>query len=129
MKRLFRAGATVIVLFGLAHLIGHLQGQKGANMTEAEKKVVEVMQGTSFDLAGSERTMWDLFQGFSLMFSVQSITLGIVGWMATPDRRLCAAFAAASIAFALVSITYFFIVPTSFVVVAALLFAAALTRG
>ena len=119
----------MLILFGLAHMIGHLQGQKGANMTDAEKKVVEVMQGNSFDLAGTKRTMWDLFQGFSLMFAVQSLALGIVGWIATPDRGLCAAFAAASIAFALVSIAYFFVVPTSFVVVSALLFAVALLRS
>ena len=73
--------------------------------------------------------MLQLIDGFSLMMSAQAAALGIVGWLVTPNRTLSLTYCAACLTFTTISVLYFFVIPTSFVVMASLLFAAALFRN
>jgi hypothetical protein len=85
MKRLFRAGSTVLLLFATAHLVGQLQGHPPP-ANESERTLYHLLETYVFDLAGTKRTMSQLIDGFSLMFSAQSAALGLIGWLVAPDR-------------------------------------------
>lgn len=127
MRILFRAGATVLLLFALAHLAGHFQETPPAN--ETERRLLELMKSYSFTLPGAQRTMWDLFSGFSLMMSAQSAALGVLGLLLRPERRFAVAFALASAAATAISLAYFFAIPTAFLALATVLFVLAVWRG
>jgi len=127
MRILFRSGATVFLVFALAHLAGHFQESPPANDTE--RTLLELMRRYSFPLPGATRTMWDLFSGFSLMMSAQSAALGLLAWLVEPSRRMALVFATAAAVFTAISVAYFFAIPTACLVLAALLFALAAWRA
>ncbi len=91
------------------------------------------MQSTHFDLVGSQRTYWELFVGFGLLFSVFLVFTAVLAWqlsglphqtlalMRGTARGLVACFAAVT----LVCLRYAFIVPTVFSILILLCFTAA----
>lgn len=127
MRVLFRAGASIFLFFALAHLAGHFQESPPANDTE--RKLLELMKGYAFSFPGAQRTMWDLFSGFSLMLSAQSATLGVIGWLVPPQRRMAIVFTVAAAVCTALSLAYFFAIPTACLALATLLFALAVWRG
>ncbi len=52
----FRAGAVVLLLFGLAHLMGHLSSQDAPPRNEQERQLKELMYGHKSDLMGTMRS-------------------------------------------------------------------------
>jgi hypothetical protein len=127
-RRLFKAGAVWLVLLGLVHSLSLIQKQAPANDTE--KQLLNLMMNYRFDLAGSMRSMWDLFRGFSISFLLASIGFGILDLALAGERtgllkRAALVNALWLVAMIGVSLRYFFVFPTSFLAVGLVLFAAA----
>lgn len=72
----FRIGASLQIVTAGLHLIGHFSARDPANETEAQ--LLELMMSYRLDVGGVERTMMDLFQGFSLTFAVLLVYVGLL---------------------------------------------------
>lgn len=118
----FRLGCVLLVLTGLAHLLGHQQLMRFDPADENGKRMMELLKTYTDPEGGPGRTFWEFFAGFSLHFSVSVIGLGVVGGMLSLSRvttGIAGMLAAVCIAMALNSHAYFFIVPTACLAVAA----------
>ncbi len=79
MKRaisFFRIGASLQIVTAGLHMIGHFSAREPANETEAQ--LLELMMNYRLDVGGVERTMMDLFQGFSLSFAALLVYVGLL---------------------------------------------------
>ena len=74
-RRLFIAGAVMLVLISAVHSISLFQ--KPMIRNESEKRLVELMTNYRFTIMGSVHTMNDFFRGFSISFG-----LAILGFAA-----------------------------------------------
>jgi hypothetical protein len=124
-KRLFTAGAIVLILLGLVHSLSLIESQVPAN--ETEKQLFSLMSDYKFDLMGSMRSMDNLFRGFSISFMLAAIVMGVLdlflrGEQAGLLKRVALINLIWLAAMSAVSLRYFFAAPTSFLVVALLLF-------
>ena len=124
-KRLFTAGALVLILLGLVHSLSLIESQVPAN--ETEKQLFSLMSDYKFDLMGSMRSMDNLFRGFSISFMLAAIVMGVLDLFLRGERAgLLKRVALINLiwlaAMSGVSLRYFFAAPTSFLVVPLLLF-------
>jgi hypothetical protein len=127
-RRLFKTGAWVLVLLGLVHSLSLIQKLVPANDTE--RQLLDLMANYKFSLMGSLRSMSDLLQGFSASFALAALCLGALSLVLGRERAgllkrvavINTIWLAAMIA---VSLHYFFVAPTSFLVAALLIFALA----
>ena len=124
-KRLFTAGAIVLILLGLVHSLSLIESLVPAN--ETEKQLLGLMSDYKFDLMGSMRSMDNLFRGFSISFMLAAIVMGVLdlflrGEQAGLLKRVALINLIWLAAMSAVSLRYFFAAPTSFLVVALLLF-------
>lgn len=126
-----RIGAALLLLTAVAHLAGHLAGPpEPAN--EQERTLSELMRNYRTTIAGVERSTMQLFDGFSLSFSVFLVFAGlaaIVGARSRDDRavRASAVLAAGMCGVQLVLAVVYFIPPPAICFAAAFLcFAAAI---
>jgi hypothetical protein len=124
-KRLFTAGALVLILLGLVHSLSLIESQVPAN--ETEKQLFSLMSDYKFDLMGSMRSMDNLFRGFSISFMLAAIVMGVLDLFLRGERAgLLKRVALINLiwlaAMSAVSLRYFFAAPTSFLVVPLLLF-------
>jgi len=124
-KRLFTAGAIVLILLGLVHSLSLIESQVPAN--ETEKQLFSLMSDYKFDLMGSMRSMDNLFRGFSISFMLAAIVMGVLdlflrGEQAGLLKRVALINLIWLAAMSAVSLRYFFAAPTSFLVVPLLLF-------
>lgn len=124
-KRLFTAGAIVLILLGLVHSLSLIESLVPAN--ETEKQLLGLMSDYKFDLMGSMRSMDNLFRGFSISFMLAAIVMGVLdlflrGEHAGLLKRVALINLIWLAAMSAVSLRYFFAAPTSFLVVALLLF-------
>ena len=125
--RAFSAGLVVLALFGAAHLAGHLSGPAEPRGVD-EAALLRLMTTLRVEPIG--RTTMEIFNGFSLSLSLASWALAAVGFILLPLRRTqsealrraARVYAAACLSFAAVSITHWFLAPTSMLVAASLLF-------
>ncbi len=126
---LFIAGCAVLLVMAIAHTAGSLQ--EPAPRDETERQLLELMTGYRMDLVGTQRSMMELFKGFSHSFSVASFGMALTGFMlaigsvrdARVLRRVSIAYVV-TLGFGLViSLTHWFIIPTSFIGAAMVLFA------
>lgn len=117
-----------------AHMAGHLSGpQPPANDTE--RALLKLFSGYRFDLMGSQRSLEDLMNGFSLVFSLFLATLGALTLLAL--RRLEAAGLRAFTWIAVlasglllaIGLRYFFLAPNAFAAIAFGAYVAALLAG
>lgn len=127
-RRLFVAGAALVILHGMVHAVSLVRSLQLANATE--QQLSELMTNYRFNLLGSLRSMDELLRGFSTCFTLSSLALG--GLDLTLARERAALLKKAAMvnliwlaAMTAVSLRYFFIAPTSFFVVSLLLFATA----
>ena len=130
-KRLFTAGAIVLILLGLVHSLSLIESLVPAN--ETEQKLLGLMSDYKFDLMGSMRSMDNLFRGFSISFMLAAIVMGVLdlflrGEPAGLLKRVALIHLIWLAAMSAVSLRYFFAAPTSFLVVALLLFVLAWIR-
>ena len=127
-RRLFKAGAVLLVLLGLVHSLSLIRDLVPANDTE--RQLLTLMNTYRFNLMGSMRSMTDLFRGFSIAFTVASIGLGVLDLTLAGERSaLLRRVALVNIVWLAVlvgiALRYFFAAPLAFQVVALLIFAAA----
>lgn len=127
--RLFIAGCVVLALMGIAHLAGSLQQPPPRD--ETERQLLDLMTSYRMDLVGTQRSMMEILKGFSHSFEVAALGMALTGLMvvigsvrdARVMRRVSIAYVV-TLGFGLViSLTHWFIIPTSFIGAAMVLFA------
>ena len=126
----FHAAGTVLVLTFLAHTAAHLAGQTPPS-TDQERQLLDLMK--SYTLPDIGRTTMELFSGFGLHFSLSLLCFAALGWVLLPwakrdsclFRALSGILALTMLAFTTNSVIHFFLIPTAFQGLAALLFIAA----
>ena len=130
-RRFFKSGGVFLILLGLVHSISFFEKLVPANDTE--RQLLDLMSTYKFHLMGSLRSMGDLFQGFSVAFMLAALGMGALTVAVSNERTSLLKRVALVIAIWLalmtgVSLHYFFPAPTSFLVVALLLFVLAWLR-
>lgn len=124
-RRLFTAGAVVLIILGLVHSLSLFEKPVPANDTE--RQLLDLMSNYKFNLMGSIRSMDDFLRGFSVAFLVAAIAMGALDLALSRERagllkRVALINAVWLAVMTAVSLRYFFAVPTSFLVVALLIF-------
>lgn len=130
-RRLFIAGAVVVLLLGAVHVLSLVTKQVPANDTE--KQLFALMTSYRFDLMGSMRSMDNLFRGFSTMFVLCMLGIGSISLIVSGERPALVKKVALVntlwlAAMNAVSLRYFFSAPTAFLAMAFLFFLAAWLR-
>lgn len=138
-RRLLQYSAWVLILMGLAHLAGHISGMKEMTSPPDEKTrvLVEAMRNYRLPDWPVERTVEGLYAGFSLSMSGYAIFVGallLVGLKAAGDdagalRRLAIVMSAGTAILLAISMIYFILPPTTFLLVAFVLAAAGAARA
>lgn len=73
---LYRIATILLVLFAIGHTLGFRQ-----NIPEWKAgAVIGAMQSTHFDAQGFNRTYWDFFSAFGLLFSVFLLFAAVLAW-------------------------------------------------
>ena len=124
-RRLFKAGVVALLIVGLVHSLSLIRERVPANDTE--RQLLGLMSGYRFDLMGSARSMAGMLRGFSVSFMVAALGFGIFDLMLWRERAgLLKRAALVNIMWLAVmtgvSLHYFFIVPTSFLVITLMIF-------
>jgi len=127
-RRLFKTGAGFLLLLGFVHSLSLIKGAVPANDTE--KQLLDLMVNYKFNLMGSLRSMDNLMRGFSIAFMLAALGFGALDMAVWGERTgllkrvalVNAIWLAAMIA---VSLRYFFVMPTTFLAIAFLIFALA----
>jgi len=107
------------------HSISFFQKLLPANDTE--KQLLDLMSSYKFNLAGSLRSMDNLLTGFSICFMLAALALGAFDLLLSGERASLLKRATLMnilwlAAMTAVSLRFFFIVPTSFLVATLLIF-------
>lgn len=132
-RALYRTGAIGAIVTAAFHMVGHLQGAAPA-ANDTEKTLWSLLTSYEFDMLGTKRTMWTLFQGFSLTFCallafVGTLDLAILRARREDDAllRLVAGINAAGFGVMLaISATYFILPPTICLAIVSIAFVLAL---
>ena len=124
-RRLFRTGACFLILLGIVHSVSLFEKLAPANDTE--RVLFGLMDSYKLNLMGSHRSMSDLLTGFSVSFMIAAFGFGVFDIFLWNERaallkRMALANMLWLAAMLGVSLYYFFAAPTSFLVVALLIF-------
>lgn len=127
-RRLFKGGGAWLIVLGLVHSISLFLKMEPANDTE--KQLLDLMNNYRFPMMGSLRNMAELLRGFSVAFMLSALVLGALDLAVSGERAgllkrvalINVLWLAAMMANSLI---YFFALPTTFLVVALVIFAAA----
>jgi len=127
-RRLFKAGGWVLIVLALVHSLSLFQKQVAAN--ETERQLLDLMTNYKLNLMRSLRSMWDLLNGFSTAFAAAALGFGVLTLVLSRERaevlkRVALTIAIWLAAMTAVSLHYFFAAPTTFLMVALLIFALA----
>ena len=125
----YRTATVLLLLFAALHTFGFQQ----VDPTWGVDSLIGSMRSVHFDMMGSNRTYWDLFVGFGLLFSVFLVFTAVLAWQLSgaPAQTLALlrgtawALVICFAAVAGVSLIYTFIIPTVFSILIMLCFAAA----
>jgi putative Mn2+ efflux pump MntP len=125
---LFKSGGIVLLFLGAIHIVSLFIKQSPANDTE--KQLLDLMTNYKFNLLGSMRSFWDLYQGFSATFSIWALGLGTLDLSLSNERpALLKRLALINIlwlaALIALSLHNFFAFPTTFLSIILLIFLAA----
>lgn len=77
MKTAFKTGSWLAIVTGILHTLGHFQDPKPES--DRERQMLELMTELTFDAGGVTRSMWDVFSGLSLSFTVLMLLMGVHG--------------------------------------------------
>ena len=124
-RRLFIAGAVMLVLMSAVHSISLFQ--KPMIRNESEKQLLELMTNYRFTIMGSVRTMNDFFRGFSISFGLAILGFAALDFSLYRERaQLLKRVALCNVlwlgAMTAISWRYFFAVPASFLTVTLIIF-------
>jgi hypothetical protein len=127
-RRLFTAGAVLLIVMGFVHSLSLFEKPVPANDTE--RQLTDLMTNYKFNLMGSTRSMDNLLRGFSISFMLAALAFGALDLALSRERaallkRLAMINTLWLAAMTAVSLHYFFALPTAFFVVALLIFALA----
>ena len=130
-RRLFKAGAVLLVILGLVHSLSLFEKPVPANDTE--RQLLDLMANYKFSLMGSTRSMADLMYGFSIAFMLAALALGTFDLVVSREppellKRVAGINTIWLAAMTAVSLRYFFAAPTSFLGAGLLIFALAWLR-
>jgi len=117
-------------VIGLLFCIGHSMGYPWlpAENTVATRIAADI-RATSFSFAGQSRTLWNFYIGFGIIISVLLLLKAVLLWMVSLQVRqfgksvqpMLVALLLAYLANALLSWTYFFMLPALFSIVISVL--------
>jgi hypothetical protein len=124
-RRLFTAGAVFLVLLGLVHGLSFFEKPIAHNETETQ--LFDLAANYKFNVMGSMRTYDNFMRGFSISFMLACLVLGTLGLALRGERPallktvalITAAWLAAMTA---VSLRYFFVFPTTCLVIGLVIF-------
>lgn len=124
-RRLFMAGAILLIVMGLVHSLSLVKAPVPSNDTE--RQLLDLMSDYKFDLLGSMRSMQNLMTGFSISFMLAALGLGAVDlslWREPAEliKRIAIVNTLWLAVMTAVSLRYFFAAPTSFLAAALILF-------
>jgi len=124
-RRLFLAGALLLIVMGLVHSLSLVKAPVPSNDTE--RQLLDLMFNYRFNLLGSMRSMQDLMTGYSIAFLLAALGLGAVDLSLRREpaeliKRIAIVNALWLAAMTAVSLRYFFAAPTSFLAAALILF-------
>ncbi len=127
-RRLFTAGAALLLLLGLVHSLSLLEKPIPANDTE--RQLMDLMAHYRFNLMGSMRSMDNFLRGFSISFMLGVFCVGAIDLVLARERagllqRVALVNAIWLAAMTLIGLRYFFAAPTSFLAIALLIFVGA----
>ena len=124
-RGLFKAGAVLLLFLGAVHSLSFFEKPMPSNATERE--LLDLAANYHFNLMGSSRSMSDLLRGFSICFMVSVLAFGALDLMFSRERagalkRVALINSIWLAAMTAASLRYFFAAPTSFLVLALLIF-------
>lgn len=124
-RRLFVAGGVWLLILGVVHSISLFEKMVPTN--ETERQLIDLMTNYRFNLAGSMRNIGELLRGFSIAFMLPVLAIGALDLALARERssllkRVAMINAVWLAAMTADSLRYFFIIPTTFLVVALVLF-------
>jgi len=127
-RRLFTAGGVFLLLLGVVHSLSLFGKPVPANDTE--RQLLDLMSNYRFNVMGSMRSMDNFLRGFSMSFMVAAFCFGALDLVLAREpagllKRVAFVNAIWLCVMILVSLRYFFVVPTAFLIVALLIFATA----
>jgi hypothetical protein len=127
-RRLFAAGGLVLLLLGLVHSLSLIGKTVPANDTE--RQLLDLMSNYKFNVMGSMRSMDNFLRGFSISFLLSALSLGALDLAVCRERggllkRVALVNVVWLASLTAVSLRYFFILPTIFLITALLIFALA----
>lgn len=119
--RLFIAGCVVLALMGIAHFAGSLQQPPARD--ETERQLLDLMTSYRMDLVGTQRSMMEIFKGFSHFFEVAALGMALTGLIlvigsvrdARVMRRVSIAYVITLGLGLVISLMHWFIIPTAFI--------------
>jgi hypothetical protein len=127
----FRIGCYALIVTSVVHLIGHFSGPPPP-ANDTERTLLQLLQTYVIDLPGGGRTFEQLMSGFSLAYSIFMAWIGAIGLMvmrrtgdAGIQRGLARINLLGALAMLVLSLTYWFIIPTAFSAVVLVAFACA----
>ena len=132
----FKAGCWLAIATAIVHLIGYIAGPQPAK-NETERVLIEQFTTYRFDLPGGSRTLAEFMSGFSLTFTVFLATFGALNLLVvrrcSDDVALMATItrldAACAVTMVVVSLSYFFLIPTLCLAATGVCFIGALVGG
>jgi hypothetical protein len=124
-KRLFIAGAVMLIVITAVHSISLFQKPMARN--DSEKQLMELMTHYRFTVMGSVCTMNGFLRGFSISFGLAALGFGVLAFALRRERAaLLQRVALVNIIWLAVmtgvSWHYFFAAPTSFLAATMLIF-------
>lgn len=91
-RKLLFAGCLPAAIMPVPHLFGHVQGK---NAPPAElASVLAAMESSRFDLMGTQRSMMDVYDGFTLSFALLLALVAILALLAARQAPSVGAFRA-----------------------------------
>ena len=127
-RRWFTVGGVFLLVLGGVHALSLIGKQSPAN--ETERQLIGLMANYRFNVMGTLRSMDEFLRGFSISFMLAALVVGALDLVLRRERAALLKQVALVNAIWLavmtaVSLRYFFVIPTSFLVVALLIFTAA----
>lgn len=130
---LYRTAAVLLLLFALGHQLGFRRVDPAWGIDQ----FVGGLKQTRFEVQGATRTYWGFYAGFGFFVTILLVFSAILAWQlgAMPAELLATlrflrwAFAACYVLIAIMTWRYFFVAPTVFAVLVAIVLASAAWRS